>query len=139
MAVQVDHAARLSTSANRSPHRVRKGCGGDTMGTVREACGVFGVFAPGIDVAELIYDGLFALQHRGQESAGMAVSDGETLTVVKDMGLVTSVFDARTLSSLGGSLGIGHVRYSTTGPSTWQNAQPAYRSSGSSGFALGHN
>src|SRR5258708_38905651 len=72
------------------------------MESVKEACGVFGVFAPGIDVAELVFDGLFALQHRGQESAGMAVSDGELVTVVKDMGLVTSVFDQRTLSSLQG-------------------------------------
>ena len=109
------------------------------MGQVREACGVFGVYAPGVEVAQLVYDGLFALQHRGQESAGMAVSDGETITVVKDMGLVTSVFDARALASLEGHLALGHVRYSTTGPSTWQNAQPVYRSDGHSGFALGHN
>ncbi len=109
------------------------------MDQVREACGVFVVQAPGVEVAQLVYDGLFALQHRGQESAGMAVSDGETITVVKDMGLVTSVFDARALASLDGHLALGHVRYSTTGPSTWQNAQPVYRSDGYSGFALGHN
>jgi amidophosphoribosyltransferase len=109
------------------------------MGGVREACGVFGVYAPGVSVASLVFDGLFALQHRGQESAGMAVSDGDTITVVKDMGLVTSVFDARSLASLEGHLGLGHVRYSTTGPSTWHNAQPAYRADGRSGFALGHN
>jgi amidophosphoribosyltransferase len=106
---------------------------------VREACGVFGVYAPGAGVAQLTFDGLFALQHRGQESAGMAVSDGETITVVKDMGLVAAVFDERTLSSLQGELAVGHVRYSTTGPSTWHNAQPAYRSVGTAGFALGHN
>ena len=69
----------------------------------------------------------------------MAVSDGESITVVKDMGLVTSVFDVRTVASLGGHVGLGHVRYSTAGPSTWQNAQPAFRSVGSAGFALGHN
>ena len=109
------------------------------MTQVREACGVFGVYAPGIDTAPLVFDGLFALQHRGQESAGMAVSDGESITVVKDMGLVTSVFDVRTVASLGGHVGLGHVRYSTAGPSTWQNAQPAFRSVGSAGFALGHN
>jgi amidophosphoribosyltransferase len=109
------------------------------MGQVKEACGVFGVYAPGASVAHLVFDGLFALQHRGQESAGMAVSDGETVTVVKDMGLVTSVFDARTLSSLQGHLALGHVRYSTTGPSTWQNAQPVFRSVGNAGFALAHN
>jgi amidophosphoribosyltransferase len=106
---------------------------------VREACGVFGVFAPGADVPRLVFDGLFALQHRGQESAGMAVTDGETITVVKDMGLVTSVFDARTLASLQGHAALGHVRYSTNGPSTWQNAQPVYRAVGRAGFALGHN
>jgi amidophosphoribosyltransferase len=106
---------------------------------VEEACGVFGVYAPGLPVARLAFDGLFALQHRGQESAGMAVSDGETVTVVKDMGLVTSVFGERTLSSLEGHLAVGHVRYSTQGPSTWQSAQPVYRSVGSAGFALGHN
>jgi amidophosphoribosyltransferase len=109
------------------------------MGRVKEACGVFGVFAPEFDVSQLIFDGLFALQHRGQESAGMAVSDGEEIVVSKDMGLVTSAFDARKLASLQGSLGIGHVRYSTQGESTWQNAQPVYRSSGRAGFALGHN
>jgi amidophosphoribosyltransferase len=106
---------------------------------VREACGVVGVFAPGTEVAVLVYDGLFALQHRGQESAGMAVSDGDTITVVKDMGLVTSVFGARSLSALQGHLGLGHVRYSTSGASTWQSAQPVYRSVGAAGFALGHN
>ena len=106
---------------------------------MKEACGVFGVRAPGAPVARLTFDGLFALQHRGQESAGMAVSDGERVTVVKDMGLVASVFDERTLSSLDGDLALGHVRYSTTGQSTWHNAQPVYRSVGRAGFALGHN
>ncbi|HTX00744.1 MAG TPA: amidophosphoribosyltransferase [Acidimicrobiales bacterium] len=100
---------------------------------------MFGVYAPGVEVAPLVFDGLFALQHRGQESAGMAVSDGETVTVVKDMGLVTSVFGARSLSPLQGHLGLGHVRYSTSGASTWQSAQPVYRSVGAAGFALGHN
>jgi amidophosphoribosyltransferase len=106
---------------------------------VREACGVFGIYAPGTPVAPLVFDGLFALQHRGQESAGMAVSNGDELVVVKDMGLVTSVFDVRTLSSLDGHLAIGHVRYSTAGSSTWEGAQPAFRSVGATGFALGHN
>ena len=104
-----------------------------------EACGVFGVRAPGRSVAHLTYDGLYALQHRGQESAGMAVGDGDTLTVVKDMGLVTQVFDERTLSPLQGHLAIGHTRYSTTGSSTWGNAQPVYRDTGRAGFALAHN
>ena len=106
----------------------------------KEACGVFGVYAPGQPVAHLTFDGLFALQHRGQESAGMAVSDGEMVTVVKDMGLVTNVFsDERTLAPLQGHLAVGHTRYSTTGSSTWRNAQPVYRSVGEAGFALGHN
>jgi amidophosphoribosyltransferase len=105
----------------------------------REACGVFGVYGPGQPVAHLTYLGLFALQHRGQEAAGMAVSDGDTLTVVKDQGLVASVFDERTLAGLTGHLAIGHCRYSTTGSSTWRNAQPAYRSVGEHMFALGHN
>jgi amidophosphoribosyltransferase len=109
------------------------------MGQVKDACGVFGIYAPGVEVAQLVYDGLFALQHRGQESAGMAVSDGESLMVSKDMGLVTSVFDERKLMSLQGSLAIGHVRYSTAGSRTWENAQPAYRGVGLGGFALGHN
>jgi amidophosphoribosyltransferase len=106
---------------------------------LREACGVFAVHAPGQSVAQLTYLGLFALQHRGQEAAGMAVSDGEQLTVVKDQGLVASVFDDRTLAGLHGHLAIGHCRYSTTGSSTWRNAQPAYRAIGDRMFALGHN
>jgi amidophosphoribosyltransferase len=105
----------------------------------KEACGVFGVYAPGQPVAHLTYLGLFALQHRGQESAGMAVSDGEAVTVVKDQGLVTSVFDDRSMAGLVGHLAIGHCRYSTTGSSTWRNAQPAYRGVGDRHFALGHN
>jgi amidophosphoribosyltransferase len=110
----------------------------DVDDTPKEACGVFGVFAPGQPVAHLTYLGLFALQHRGQESAGMAVSDGTELFIVKDQGLVASVFDDRTLAGLTGHLAIGHCRYSTTGSSTWRNAQPAYRP-GERHFALGHN
>ncbi len=105
----------------------------------KDACGVFGVYAPGRAVAHMSYLGLYALQHRGQESAGIAVSDGETITVVKDMGLVTQVFDEKRLAPLEGHLTIGHVRYSTTGSSTWRNAQPVYRSVADAGFALGHN
>jgi amidophosphoribosyltransferase len=107
--------------------------------TVKEACGVFGVYAPGRKVANLTFDGLFALQHRGQESAGMAVSDGDTVTVVKDMGLVATVFDERKLSGLQGHLAIGHTRYSTHGASDWDGAQPVYKPVGRAGFALGHN
>jgi amidophosphoribosyltransferase len=111
----------------------------DDLKEVREACGVFGVYAPGQQVAHLVYSGLYALQHRGQESAGIAASDGETITVVKDMGLVAQVFDERRLAPLDGHLAIGHVRYSTTGSSTWRNAQPVYRSVADAGFSLGHN
>ncbi len=112
---------------------------GDGDDHPKEACGVVAVHAPGQSVAHLTYLALFALQHRGQEAAGMAVSDGELLTVVKDQGLVASVFDDRTLAGLHGHLAIGHCRYSTTGSSTWRNAQPAYRSVGEHMFALGHN
>ena len=105
----------------------------------KEACGVFGVYAPGQSVAHLTFQGLFALQHRGQESAGMAVSDGSVVTVVKDQGLVVAVFDDRTLAGLQGHVAIGHCRYSTTGSSTWRNAQPQYRGVGNRQFALGHN
>ena len=106
-----------------------------------EACGVFGIRVSPLSrsVSHATYDGLYALQHRGQESAGMAVSDGISITVVKNMGLVSNVFDDRTLLSLPGYLAIGHTRYSTTGSSTWGNAQPVFRAVGNSGIALGHN
>jgi amidophosphoribosyltransferase len=105
----------------------------------KEECGVFGVWAPGEDVARLIYFALFAQQHRGQEAAGMAVSDGEHLLVFKELGLVSQVFDEATLSTLRGDLGIGHNRYSTTGSTTWENAQPAFKTDGQRSLALGHN
>ena len=115
-------------------------CGADADDdTPKEACGVFGVYAPGQPVAHLTYLGLYALQHRGQESAGMAVSNGETLMVQKDMGLVAHVFDDIKLASLRGHLAIGHTRYSTTGSSTWRNAQPVFRATAEAEFALGHN
>ncbi len=105
----------------------------------RDACGVFGVWAPGEEVAKLTYFGLYALQHRGQESAGMAVSNGERIMVFKDMGLVSQVFDEPTLNSLNGHLAVGHCRYSTTGSSTWDNAQPTFRGAPDFGLALAHN
>ena len=114
-------------------------CGDQPMMEAKEACGVFGVFAPGRSVAHLTFDGLYALQHRGQESAGMAVSDGDAITVMKDMGLVTTVFDERKLSGLRGHMAIGHTRYSTAGSSDWIHAQPVFRGVGRAGFALGHN
>ena len=107
---------------------------------VGEECGVFGVWAPGEDVAKLTYYGLYALQHRGQEAAGIAVSDGSNVLVYKDLGLVAQVFDERTLSSMQGHLAIGHTRYSTTGSGTWENAQPSFRTLADGGsLALGHN
>ncbi len=102
-------------------------------------CGIFGVYAPGRMVAHLTYLGLYALQHRGQESAGMAVSNFEDVMVVKEMGLVSNVFDDRALTSLPGDIAVGQTRYSTTGHSQWRNAQPIYRGSGDLQFALGHN
>ncbi|GAB3707955.1 amidophosphoribosyltransferase [Mariniluteicoccus flavus] len=105
----------------------------------QDACGVFGVWAPGEEVAKLTYYGLYALQHRGQESAGIAVSNGKQIMVFKDMGLVSQVFDEATLNSLKGHLAVGHARYSTTGASVWNNAQPTFRSTGRGGIALGHN
>jgi amidophosphoribosyltransferase len=105
-----------------------------------EECGVFGVWAPGEDVANLTYYGLYALQHRGQEAAGMAVSDGRRVVVFKDLGLVSQVFDEQVLASLKGHIAVGHCRYSTTGGVTWENAQPTFRTTAAgSGIALGHN
>ena len=106
----------------------------------REECGVFGVWAPGEEVAKLAYFGLYALQHRGQEAAGIAVSDGSQVLVFKDLGLVSQVFDEQVLSTLSGHIAVGHCRYSTTGASTWENAQPTFCTTATgSGLALGHN
>jgi amidophosphoribosyltransferase len=105
----------------------------------REACGVFAAYTPDESAANIIYFGLFALQHRGQESAGIATSDGRTVTVFKDLGLVAQVFDESSLAGLDGHLGIGHARYSTTGSNNWANAQPAHRQIGNTSVGLGHN
>jgi amidophosphoribosyltransferase len=105
----------------------------------RDACGVFGVWAPGEEVSKLAYYGVYALQHRGQEAAGIAVADGRSIVVYKELGLVAQVFDEMTLASLVGHIAVGHTRYSTTGSGTWENAQPSYRSARSGGVALGHN
>ena len=106
---------------------------------MKEACGVVGIVAPGRDVSHLCYDSLYALQHRGQESAGMATFHNQQITVVKDNGLVSHVFADTTLRALAGSIVIGHTRYSTSGSANWTAAQPVYRSAGSSGFAIAHN
>ncbi len=105
----------------------------------QDACGLFGVWSPGEDVAKLAYFGLYALQHRGQESAGIAVSDGRRIVVHKEMGLVAQVFDEPALTALRGDIAVAHVRYSTTGASVWANAQPTFRSTPAVSLALGHN
>ncbi len=105
----------------------------------QDACGVFGVWAPGEEVAKLTYFGLYALQHRGQESAGIAVSDGKRILVYKDMGLVSQVFNESALESMPGYVAVGHSRYSTTGSSTWANAQPTFRGTATGHMALAHN
>ncbi len=102
-------------------------------------CGVLGIHAPGRDVARIAYFGLFALQHRGQESAGIAVSDGERVTALRDMGLVTQVFSEDALQGLRGEAAIAHCRYSTTGGARWANAQPIVQHGSTRTVALGHN
>jgi len=106
---------------------------------VPEECGVFGIYAPGDDVARIAYFGLFALQHRGQESAGIAVTDGRTIRLHKRMGLVAQAFDEETLSALKGHIAIGHTRYSTTGSSNLANAQPFLEHHRGIPFAIAHN
>src|SRR5439155_9763145 len=105
----------------------------------KEECGLFGVWAPGEDVARLTYFGLFVQQHRGQESAGIAVGDGHNILVYKELGLVSQVFNEATLTTLHGDLAIGHTRYSTTGSTTWDNAQPVFKTDGVHSLVLGHN
>jgi amidophosphoribosyltransferase len=102
-------------------------------------CGVFGIRSTERDVARVTYFGLFALQHRGQESAGIAVSDRGRVTVLRDMGLVTQVFREQHLLALPGQAAVGHTRYSTTGSSQWENAQPVVREGAARQVALGHN
>jgi amidophosphoribosyltransferase len=104
----------------------------------RDECGVFGVYAPESEVARLAYFALYALQHRGQESAGIATAENGHIMTLRDLGLVSQVFDEPKLRALSGSLAIGHVRYSTTGSSAWENAQPVYRSDRQE-VALAHN
>jgi amidophosphoribosyltransferase len=131
---------------SHDPHFAGSGLG-DSAGTgdsgdeqpPRDACGVFGVWSPGEDVAKLAYYGLYSLQHRGQESAGIAVSDGSRIVVYKDMGLVAQVFNESVLNTLHGHIAVGHCRYSTSGSSVWENAQPTFRATPSASLALGHN
>jgi amidophosphoribosyltransferase len=105
----------------------------------QEACGVVGIYAPGQEVSKLTYNALLALQHRGQESAGIAVAENGRITVFKEMGLVAQAFNENILNSLTGDIAIGHVRYSTTGSSHWDNAQPIFRHGNGLSTALGHN
>jgi amidophosphoribosyltransferase len=111
-------------------------------GKPREACGVFGLYSRVLagELAQRTYFGLYALQHRGQESAGIAISDGETTTAMRDMGLVSQVFDSSRLASLeSGHIALGHVRYSTTGSASWENAQPEFGGRGDVNVAVAHN
>ncbi len=109
------------------------------MASMHESCGIFGIYAPGISIARLIFFALFALQHRGQESAGIAVSDGNGIEIHVGMGLVSQVFTENDLDQLKGHIGIGHNRYSTTGSTRPSNAQPVVVSSGELTLALAHN
>ena len=118
---------------NDSPHDNEK---------PKEACGVFGLYSRELagELAQRTYFGLYALQHRGQESAGIAVSDGDRTTAMRDMGLVSQVFDERRLASLEcGHIALGHVRYSTTGSASWENAQPEFHGRGDVNVAVAHN
>jgi len=112
---------------------------GERGDSPEEACGVFGVYAPGEDVGRVTYFGLYALQHRGQESAGIAVTSGDGILVIKDMGLVSQVFDESSFVTLQGDCALGHVRYSTTGSTYWENAQPVYESTPRGPLAVAHN
>ena len=117
-----------------------QGVGVATAGDLpREECGVVGVYSPKDDVAKIAFYGLFALQHRGQESAGISVSDGEKLRLHTSMGLVTQAFRERDLERLTGRMAIGHTRYSTTGSSHISNAQPILVSGPYGELAIGHN
>ncbi len=111
----------------------------DDLDHPKEECGLFGVFAPGRDVSRIAFFALHAMQHRGQESAGIAVADEGRVIVQRDLGLVANVFDESSLRTLTGSMAIGHVRYSTTGANKWDNAQPVTRTGPRGIVALGHN
>lgn len=129
--VATDYLTRDSDQAHYDDH-------GETE--PREECGVFGVWAPQEDVSKLSYYGLYALQHRGQEAAGIAVGNGDQVLVYKDLGLVSQVFDEQSLESLQGHVAVGHCRYTTAGGAGWENAQPMFRiTPEGSDVAFGHN
>jgi amidophosphoribosyltransferase len=131
------------TSSSKSSGRLMSGISSyNTSNKPREACGVFGLYSRELagELAQRTYFGLYALQHRGQESAGIAVSDGERTTAVRDMGLVSQVFDEARLAALeAGHISLGHVRYSTTGSASWENAQPEFHGRGELNVAVAHN
>src|ERR687886_537589 len=131
-------AAAAGPVASRAPPAVQDNAPLDPRDGPRDECGVFGVFAPGHDVARLAYFALYALQHRGQESAGIAVSQGGHIMAMRDQGLVNQVFDEQKLRALRGDMAVGHVRYSTTGASSWENSQPVWRADRRE-VALAHN
>ena len=109
---------------------------------MHEECGIFGIYNQednSLEVAKITYFGLYALQHRGQESAGIAISDGEKILVYKDLGLVSEVFNEEKLKTLQGNCAIGHVRYSTTGANNWMNSQPLLKKYQGGTFSLAHN
>ena len=133
--------AAMARASGRSGDRPLRSpaCPPGRLGECREECAVFGIYAPGEDVARHTYFGLFALQHRGQESAGIAASDGHSVRAYADMGLVQQVFDEEHLTGLRGDLAVGHTRYSTTGTSHHRNAQPVVVASKAGTIALAHN
>lgn len=141
--LETSRARRLRTSEEQGVKNPHTQCSPyDDLGesSPREECGVFGVWAPGEDVSKLTYYGLYALQHRGQEAAGIAVGNGDQILVFKDLGLVSQVFDEQSLDALRGHVAIGHARYSTAGGASWDNAQPMFRMSpDGTDVALGHN
>ncbi len=106
---------------------------------MHESCGIFGIYAPGVDVARITFFGLYALQHRGQESAGIATADGKKIYLHTSMGLVSQAFTEDELAQLHGHIAIGHTRYSTTGSSRACNAQPILIEANSTTIALAHN
>jgi len=128
-----------SGAASLTEFDILNGMSWEADDRLKEECGVLGVYTPGQDAAPVAFFGLFALQHRGQESAGIAVSDGSTVRMHKDMGLVNQVFSPDTLRAMPGSMAVGHTRYSTTGASVLRNAQPIYCQSLVGDIAVAHN
>jgi amidophosphoribosyltransferase len=143
-AVRPSGEGRPEGALRRQESRLGAGSSAPTRDGPRDECGVFGIYAPGHEVSRLSYFALYALQHRGQESAGIAAADrGGQIVTRRELGLVSQVFSENDLRTLAGDLAIGHVRYSTTGSNAWENSQPVQRSEGTHGshreLALAHN